>query len=431
VLFTGSEERAPVALVDCNNFYVSCERAFDPSLEHRPVVVLSNNDGCVIARSEEAKQLGIRMGAPLFTCRTVVRQHSVRVFSSNYALYGDMSARVMETLGRFSPRMEEYSIDEAFLECPRLSGACPMDWARRLRAQVARCTGIPVSVGIAPTKTLAKIAARIAKKKPGSAGVCELAAHDDIDTALAGVAVDAVWGIGRRYAELLRRRGIMTARDLKGADDGWARRHMTIQGLRTVMELRGVSCLGIEDAPPAPRSILSSRSFGSPVGDPAALREALADNISTAAEKLRGRGMLASAVQVFISTGGHGPGPHHSASLTLDLPQPISDTRELIRRGLAGFDRLYRAGVCYRKAGVLLSGLHKERARQPVLFGCRAADERSGRFMEAVDAINARWGRGAVSFAAPAQAVRAWRMRRRFMSGRYTTCWSELPLARA
>ncbi len=431
MLFTGSEESAAVALVDCNNFYVSCERAFDPSLAHRPVVVLSNNDGCVIARSEEAKQLGIGMGTPFFKCRQQIIRYNIRVFSSNYALYGDMSARVMEILRRFSPHMEEYSIDEAFLECPRTPGSCSAEWALRLRGQVALCTGIPVAVGIASTKTLAKVAARAAKKNPGFAGVCELAAQGDIDSALAGVAVEDVWGIGRRYAGMLRRNGIITARDLTRADDGWVRRSMTVRGLRTVMELRGTSCFGIEDAPPAPRSILSSRSFGSPVGDPAALREALADYISTAAEKLRRRGMLASAMQVFITTGAHGAEPSHSAALTLALPQPLSATPELIRHGLTGFERLYRTGVCYRKAGVVLTALQEARARQPVLFGSSAADERGVRFMKAVDVINARWGCGAVSFAAPSKAARAWRMHRRFMSGRYTTCWSELPLVRA
>jgi len=432
VLFTGSEASLAVALVDCNNFYVSCERVFDPSLAHRPVVVLSNNDGCVIARSEEAKQLGITMGTPFFTCRQLIRRHGVRVFSSNYALYGDMSARVMETLRRFSQRMEEYSIDEAFLACVCAPRENPATWACHVRAQVARCTGIPVAIGIASTKTLAKIAARIAKKKPGAAGVCYFGEHADIDRALAGVAVDDVWGIGRRYAELLRRNGIMTAGDLARADDAWVRRHMTIQGLRTVMELRGVACLGLDEMPPAPHSILSSRSFGTPVDALEHLREALAEYISIAAAKLRRRNMLAASMQVFITSGAHGPGPHHSESLTIILPQPFSSTLELIRHGLSGLERLYRRGVRYRKAGVVLSNLQEKRGHQPALFGCsRAADERSRRFMEAVDAINARWGRGAASFGSPSNAVRTWRMRRRLMSGRYTTCWSELPKVRA
>jgi len=431
VLFTGSDVHSRVALVDCNNFYVSCERAFDPSLAQRPVVVLSNNDGCVIARSDEAKQLGIRMGTPLFKCREIIRSNSVRVFSSNYALYGDMSARVMDILHRFSPHVEEYSIDEAFLDCACTPREHPADWARTLRAQVARCTGIPVSIGIASTKTLAKAAAHIAKKRPDADGVFDLAVCAEADRVLESITVDDVWGIGRRYAALLRRSGMLNARDLKYADDGWVRRNMTIQGLRTVWELRGISCLGLDEAPPAPRSILSSRSFGSPVDDPALLREALIEYISTAAAKLRSRGLLAACMQVFITTGVHGPGPHHSAQATLSLPQPLSSTPELIRHGLNGFERLQRRGVRYRKAGVMLSGLQQARAHQPGLFGCASADERGKRLMEALDAINARWGRGAAGFGVPAHAVRAWRMQRRCMSGRSTTCWSELPLVKA
>ena len=396
-----------------------------------PVVVLSNNDGCVIARSEEAKQLGIRMGTPFFECRALVRRHGVRVFSSNYALYGDMSARVMETLRQFSPRMEVYSIDEAFLDCVRTAREKPEDWAQQVRARVLRCTGIPVSIGIGPSKTLAKIAARIAKKRHGS-GVCDMDAQEDSERILDAVAVEDVWGIGRQYAELLRRSGIITARDLKGTDDGWVRRHMTIQGLRTVMELRGVSCLGLEDVSPAPRSILSSRSFGSPVDDPAQLREALAEYISIAAEKLRGRGLRASSMQVFISTGQHGPGPHDSSAATVSLPTPSDCTPDLIRHGQAALDRLYRRGRRYRKTGVLLTGLQDARERQLDLFSDSPdIDERRQRFMGAVDAINARWGRGTVSFAVPARAGRDWRMRRNFMSGRYTTCWNELAVVKA
>ncbi len=431
MLFTGSDVHSRVALVDCNNFYVSCERVFDPSLAHRPVVVLSNNDGCVIARSQEARQLGIQMGTPFFKCRELIRRNGVRVFSSNYALYGDMSSRVMETLRRFSPRMEEYSIDEAFLDCACTPREHPEEWARVLRAQVARCTGIPVSIGIASTKTLAKAAAHIAKKRLEADGVFDLDACADGDRVLESIAVDAVWGIGRQYAALLRRSGMLSARDLKYADDAWVRRHMTIQGLRTVWELRGISCLDLDEAPPAPRSILSSRSFGRPIDDPAQLREALAEYIGIAAAKLRSRNLLAASMQVCITTGGHGPGPHHSAAATLSLPQPLSSTPELIRYGLTGFESLYQRGIRYRKAGVVLSGLQQARAYQPGLFGCGPADARGRRLMEALDAINARFGRGSVGFGTPAHAVRAWRMQRRCMSGRYTTCWSELPVVHA
>jgi len=421
-----------VALVDCNNFYVSCERVFDPSLAHRPVVVLSNNDGCIIARSEEAKQLGICMGTPFFECRACIRQHGVRVFSSNYALYGDMSARVMEILRQFSSRMEVYSIDEAFLACARASRENHEVWAAQMRARVLRCTGIPVSIGIASTKTLAKIAARIAKKRPERGGVCTLDSCEDSERLLGAVAVEDVWGIGRRYAAMLRRSGIATALKLKHADDGWVRRCMTIQGLRTVMELRGIDCIGLQDMPAPARGIRSSRSFGTPVEDLAHLREALAEYISIAAAKLRSKGLHASAMQVFITTGRHGAGPQYNNAATLSMPTPGDYTPDLIRHGLNVLNRLYRPGYRYRKIGVLFTGLQTACERQLDLFeDSPAADERKKCFMGAVDAINARWGRGTVNFAVPVGAGRGWRMRRRFMSGRYTTCWSELPMVKA
>lgn len=421
-----------VALVDCNNFYVSCERVFDPSLAGRPVVVLSNNDGCVIARSQEAKQLGIRMGTPLFKCRGLLRRHGVRVLSSNYALYGDMSARVMDILRQFALRMDVYSIDEAFVACARRApGALLEDWGERLRDRVLRCTGIPVSVGIAATRTLAKIAARLAKAGTSPAGVCDLERFGELDRVLGIVRVEDIWGIGRKYAGLLRHSGIMTAGDLKYADDGWVRRRMTIQGLRTVMELRGVACLEFDDAPVPAGSVVCSRSFGSPVADPVHLREALSEYASRAAAKLRARALCASVLQVFITTGGYGPGPHYSGAGTSVLPSPGNYTPEIIVGVLACLERIYRPGFSYRKAGVLLCGLHDERVVQPGLFYNPGNDVRRRRFMQALDEINARWGRGTACFALPDRVPRQWRIRRDRLSARYTTCWSELPTAKA
>jgi DNA polymerase V len=433
VLFTDCRASHKIfALVDCNNFYVSCERVFDPSLALQPVVVLSNNDGCVIARSEEAKALGIRMGAPFFKCRGFMRRHGVRVFSSNYALYGDMSARVMETLRQFSPDMEVYSIDEAFLNCGSTPGEKPAAWAARMRAQVARCTGIPVSVGIAPTKTLAKIAARAAKKNPVQCGIAAFCMHDDLDPVLAGVAVEDVWGVGRRYAGMLRRSSITTARDLKYADEDWVRRRMTIQGLRMVMELRGVDCLDLQTDAASPASILSSRSFARPVDTCAQLREALAEYISIAAAKLRARNLRASAMQVFITTGRHGPGPHYSNAAMVNLPAPGDCTPDFIRCGLAALERIYRRDYRFRKVGVMLTGLHSGcRCRADLFTESASGDDRKERFMKALDTINARWGRGTAAFAVPSREQRGWRMRREFLSRRYTTCWQELPLVSA
>jgi DNA polymerase V len=288
-----------------------------------------------------------------------------------------------------------------------------------------------VSIGIGPSKTLAKIAARIAKKKQGN-GVCDMDAQQDGESMLDGVPVEDVWGIGRRYAAMLRRSNIATARDLKHADDGWVRRHMTIQGLRTVMELRGIDCLGLDALPVPARGILSSRSFGSPVADLQQLREALAEYIGIAAAKMRGRGLRAASMQVFITTGQYGPGPHDSSAATVSLPNPCDFTPDLIRHGQAALERLYRPGLRYRKTGVLLTGLTSACQRQLDLFSDGPyADARRQRFMGAIDAINARWGRGTVSFAVPARVARDWRMQRNCMSGRYTTCWNELAVAQA
>lgn len=301
-----------------------------------------------------------------------------------------------------------------------------------MRALVLRCTGIPVSVGIGPSKTLAKIAARIAKKKPDQSGVAVIGTSGKHDLLLGTVAVEDVWGIGRRYAEMLRQNGIATARDLKYADDEWVRRRMTIQGLRTVMELRGIACFDLQDSPASPGSILSSRSFGTPVSDPAQLREALVEYISIAAAKLRARKLRASAVQVFITTGRHGKGPHYTNASTVSLPAPGACTPDFIRCGLAVLERLYRRGFQYRKIGVLLTGLRGRSEQHLDLFGERPlSEERGKRFMQAVDAINARWGRGTAAFALPSQERRDWRMHRRFMSARYTTCWEEIPRARS
>ena len=260
------------ALVDCNNFYASCERVFDPALRNKPVVVLSNNDGCVIARSNEAKALGIAMGAPFFKVRDQIQRQNIIVRSSNYALYGDMSARVMNVLAGFAPESEVYSIDECFLD---FTGTAPAvadlaAYCRNMRRVVHQYTGIPVSVGIGDSKTLAKIANRLAKKQPHHDGACHLYGTD-VDAALAATEIGDVWGIGRRWAGMLKGRGIMTARDLRDAEDGWVRRKMGVVGLRTVRELRGESCLPLELAAPAKQSICCSRSFGKPCRRPPSL----------------------------------------------------------------------------------------------------------------------------------------------------------------
>lgn len=410
-------------LVDCNSFYVSCERVFRPDLRGRPVVVLSNNDGNVVALSREAKDLGLPFGAPFFQVRDMARRHGIAVFSSNYALYGDMSRRVMECLATFTPEMEIYSIDEAFLVMP------DADAAPFVRERVYRWTGIPVTVGAAPTKTLAKLAAHIGKRDP--AGVCLLLDRGRIDAALAETDVGDVWGVGPRYRELLRRHGIHTAKQLSEAPDPWVRRAMTLTGLRTVWELRGVPCIPIEEAPPPKKCIVCSRSFGIPVEDASSLREAVADYTARAAEKLRAQRGLAGALAVFISTNRfRADEPQYSNGIAIELPAAISYTPRLMRAASALLERIYRQGYRYKKAGVMLYDIVPEGEAQLGLFESFHDTERTRRLMRTVDRLNRAMGRRTLFFAAGG-IDRGWAMRRLYLSKRYTTRWDEIPVARA
>ncbi|WP_341482496.1 Y-family DNA polymerase [Fundidesulfovibrio agrisoli] len=416
------------ALMDCNNFYASCERAFNPALARRPVVVLSNNDGCVIARSQEAKDLGIRMGEPEFKCRERCARAGVAVFSSNYTLYGDMSARVMATAGALAPRMEVYSIDEAFLELDGLPGG-PEPHARMIRERVRRDTGIPVSIGVAPTKTLAKAANRLAKKDPSMRGVLVLPEGEARRELLARLDVEDVWGIGPRHGRRLRERGVRTALDFMALPREFVRKAMTVGGLHTWLELHGTPCLPLELAPKPKQSIISSRSFGRPVTSLEHLREALGQYISRAAEKLRAQKSRAASILVFVQTNTFIEGePQYSASQSQALDPPTDDTPRLIAQGAAVLERIFRPGFRYKKAGVMLCGIEPAQGAQLSLL--HAPDERGGRLMAALDTINARWGRDTL-FPAACGVERTWRMRQGRRSPRYTTVWEELPVARA
>lgn len=414
------------ALVDCDAFYVSCERAFDPSLEGVPVAVLSNNDGCVIARSSEVKALGVEMGAPYFKVKRLLERHGARVFSSNYALYGDMSSRVMRVLATVARDVEVYSIDEAFLH---LSPGRAAGEAHAARERVRQWTGIPTSIGIGQTKTLAKIATRFAKKCPEYAGVFDLMHRRDVDDVLALVEVQDVWGIGPRRTALLNERGIYTARDLRDAKDAWVRQRLTITGLRTVYELRGISCLPLEDVQPAKKGITCSRSFGAPVEAPQPLREALAAYAERAAEKLRGQGSICSTLTVFITTKPYGRGPHYASSHAATLPEPTAYTPALIQAVHRCLDRIYRSGYRYKKAGVMLTGIQPKDVQQVDLFA-RADHAQHKAVMEVVDEVNERFGRGTMFFAASGTR-RDWAMRQVRRSKRYTTRWEDVPDVRA
>ena len=439
--------RSIYALLDCNNFYASCERVFNPRLEGHPVIVLSNNDGCVIARSNEAKALGIKMGQPVQEIQPLVRRHAIAVFSSNYPLYADLSRRVLDCLARFSPEVEIYSIDEAFFSLTGLVLAADrLDYLREIRTTVRNWTSIPVSIGVAPTKTLAKIANGRAKKDPQLGGVFDLTVYSEaeLDQLLAGIEVEEVWGIGPRRATFLRQQGILSALDLKQAPDHWVRHHLTICGLRTVYELRGVSCLPLEKAPPAKKAIVSSRSFGRKVTRLEDLREAVAAYLSRAAEKLRAQNSVAGMLQVFIHTNTFHPGePQYANASIFCLPIPTNYTPDLVKYAHFGLEKIYRAGYQYHKAGVMLTEIVPAERVQLRLFNPRRdrilqsspeqqLEERDQqqRLMQAIDGLNQKWGRETVRLASSG-LERNWRGRQAQVSKRYTTRWNELLIVKA
>ncbi len=419
-----------VALVDCNNFYVSCERVFHAALQKKPVVVLSNNDGCIVARSNEAKKLGIKMGQPLFQCQNIIKKHNVQVFSSNYSLYADMSARVMKVLSQFSSQLEAYSIDEAFLDLTDCTYENLTELGHEIRASILQRTGIPVSVGIAPTKSLTKIATEIAKKQAPSEGVVNLCGltEQDIDAYLTAIPVEDVWGIGRKYALFLTNYGIATARDLKYADAKWVRRHLTIVGERIVFELRGTACLPIESEPKSKKGIMCSKTFGREISSFQELQEAIATYTARAAEKLRSQETQATSLNVFVQTNRFNTTiPYYINSYDITLPYPTSFTPDLIHHALTGLKAVYREGYRYKKAGVYLTKIVPEEHVQPDLFGEFSLLDhyKQARFMFILDALNDIYGRDTLFFAI--QGVnRPWKMHQSKLSGRFTTQWSEI-----
>ncbi|MDH5682711.1 MAG: Y-family DNA polymerase, partial [Spirochaetota bacterium] len=340
MLYTPSEK--VFALVDCNNFYVSCERVFNPKLWDKPVVVLSNNDGCAVALSNEAKALGLTRATPMFYHKDLVRRHDVQLFSSNYTLYGDMSHRVMQCLSEFSPNMEVYSIDEAFLSLDGIGGSL-IDYGTSIRQKVTQWTGIPISVGIGPSKTLAKLANHVAKKRCGDVGVYNFLDETDVDGMMKSIDVGETWGVGRRYKKMLNQNGIHTVYDLKMAEDKWIRKKMTVMGLRTVWELRGTPCYSLEENIPAKQSIVCSRSFGKPVESLSDMREAVATFASRAAEKLRKQKSVVKSLSVFIETNYFKENePQYRKSLELTLPTATADTGKIISEACAGLEKIYR-----------------------------------------------------------------------------------------
>jgi len=420
------------ALVDCNNFYASCERLFRPELNGKPVVVLSNNDGCIVARSNEAKALGIPMGEPLFKAQHLISRHKVHVFSSNYALYGDLSHRVMETLCQMEPDVEVYSIDEAFIAFPVTNEWDRVKYAGELRERIRKNVGIPVSIGIAVTKTLAKIANRVAKKQAQFNGVFDLSDNSQIEHVLEKIEVNDVWGIGRRTTEKLNSHGIYTALDLKRADESRISKMLTVVGARTVMELNGISCISLENVPACPKSIITSRSFGHPVTDIDNLREAVITFVSIAGEKLRKQGVEAGILNLFITTGSFDEQARYSNNQTISLPQATSSTPELIAVALQCLKLLYRPGYRYRKAGVMLAEIvKKDRYRQQDLFSfSQSAISEDKQLMTALDRINGKWGRQTIQYGMTTAENKPWMMQQTRKSPAYTTNWHELPVVK-
>jgi DNA polymerase V len=406
-----------IGLIDCNNFYVSCERVFQPKLRRRPVVVLSNNDGCVIARSNEAKALGLKMGTPLFKVQDLVDDHNVAVYSSNYALYGDMSHRVMEALQEFTPEVEVYSIDEAFMGLDDEDQPFHAHGVR-IREKVLKWTGIPVSVGIGQTKTLAKVANHLSKN-PVHQGVLDLTPVDMQAEALEMTPVNEVWGVGPAYSKMLKAAGITTARQLRDADRRWIRRHMTIVGARIVEELRGISCLPLEQCPQQNKSITCSRSFGLPVESLYELREAVAVYLTRAAERLRRGRLAAGVVTVFINTNRFSNEPQYGNSATYELAYSTDSTKELLDWALKGLEQIYRPGYRFKKAVVMLNGLVPADQLSRRFFG-DASFERSRCVMKAVDEINRRHGHDTVRFGV-AQPKGRWQTKALKRSQCYTT----------
>ncbi|HEX8659595.1 MAG TPA: Y-family DNA polymerase [Hymenobacter sp.] len=425
------------ALVDCNNFYVSCERAFQPRLATQPVVVLSNNDGCVVSRSAEAKALGIGMGEPLFKVKHLVEQHGVVALSSNYALYGDLSHRVMSYLASQAPQMEVYSVDEAFLDLHGLrQWFGPLDaYARGIRQEVQRRMHIPTCIGLAPTKTLAKLANRVAKKNPDLGGVLLLESAQQRQWALQQVAVEDVWGIGRQYASKLHQLGITTAAGLAQCSEAMARKHLGgVVGARLVRELQGYPCHRLnpsEDGTLPRQSIQHTRTFGRPLTRFEDVLGAVAAFAARAAEKLRRQESAANVLTVFISQNrfGNTP-PPHTRSAQVTLPVATSDTTELVRFARALLGRLWQPGLAYVKAGVVLGCFEQGERKQLSLFAPDGG-ERAARLMQKLDALNARFGKNSVQVAAALgatgkQLAAPWHGQQGRRTPAYTTDWDQL-----
>ena len=411
-----------IALVDCNSFYVSCERLFNPKIQKKAVVVLSNNDGCVISRSREAKDLGIKMGEPYFKVKELVKKNKVEVYSSNYALYGDISRRVMKVLKTFSPKVEIYSIDEAFIDLSFIDEKGVEDYGREIRSRVLKWTGIPTSVGIASTKTLSKVANHIAKKE--KAGVIYL--NTNIDEKLKKFPIEDVWGVGKQLSKFYYKNNISNAYDLKNVSNTWVKKGTNVLGAKTAMELRGIPCIDLQIDQEKRKNCCVSRSFGRKVKDLNELEESVITHCLNAAEKIRADDQIAKTITVFIRTSPFDKNKrYYSNSKTIDLAIPTSNSIELIKNAVKALTDIYKYGYAYQKAGIILSGLKDANQNDQNLL-TPLLENKSKKLMKAIDYTNTKYGRYAISIA-QAGLSKGWKMRREHSSKIDTASFDSLP----
>ncbi len=416
-----------IALVDCNSFYVSCETLFTPKLKNKPVVVLSNNDGCIVSRSNEAKALGIKMGEPYFKAKDIIIKNNVQVFSSNYSLYGDISRRVMRTLKRFNSDIEIYSIDEAFLDLSNFSDNEIEDVGKEIRSIVLQWTGIPTSIGIAKTKTLSKVANHIAKKK--ETGVTSLIGIENIDPILEKVDINDVWGVGRQLTKFYHRNGIYNAKQLKNISNTWIKKSSNVLSSRTAMELRGIACIDFEKTTTKRKSCVVSRSFGQRIEKFQELKEAIANYCLNASEKIRSESLIAKSITIFIRTSPfQSKFGYYANSKTIDFPIATNNSIEIVKAAISALENIFKNGYRYQKAGVLLTSLSNDDDKKN-LFSSEK-DEKINSLMKSIDNTNYRYGRSAISLAS-AGVQKRWNMKREYSSRIDTADFYSLPTIKA
>lgn len=409
------------ALIDCNNFYVSCERIFNPLLEGKPVVVLSNNDGCIISRSNEAKALGIKMGEPFFKRQQFIQQNRVAVYSSNYPLYGDISQRIMNTLSLFSPMVEIYSIDEAFLELSGINSNLTR-YGQKIRSTILKNIGMPIGVGIGPTKSLAKIANRIAKKH---SGVFVIESENERLWALANTPVEDIWGVGRSYSKLLHNRGIKTALEFTQLPTQWVRKNLTVQGVRLQEELLGKPCIALETVMPPKKNIITSRAFGTRLSDLGTIKEAVSSHAVSCAAKLRKQKSVARFVTVFIHTDPFSESQRYvSRSTTVTLPVDSNSEILIAKAALWGLEEIFVPNLSYKKAGVIVGQISSAEAVQQNLFETINSHQLQA-ISQVTDYLNTRYGNHTVKLAAQGSS-RQWRLKQEMLSPAYTTRWEDI-----